>query len=176
MCYRPMTFTFSQARTVKCFFGSYQEKILFCGNMATQSQYFTTSQRKFLSGKNKAWFIVLYYTFIYGIVVVPPPALGPHCDLREGCQTLQWRGLSYVLKARVSIQGTSLPLLHTLLPPHRQPSTAGSLSSSSRGRMCHSSTPQAFHLHPLLPCGPPSSKRLPPTLRWLLSAAGKQRA
>lgn len=131
MCYGPMKCTFSQARTVKCFFGSYQEKILFCGNMATQSQYFTTLQRKFLSGKNKALFIVLLYTFIYGIVVVPPPALEPHCDLREGCQTLQRRGLSYVLEARVSMQGISLPLLHTLLPPHRQPSTAGSVSSTA---------------------------------------------
>lgn len=27
------------------------------------------------------------------------------------------------------VQGISLPLLHTLLPPHHQPSTAGSLSS-----------------------------------------------
>lgn len=58
-----------------------------------------------------------------------PPALRPHCDLREGCQTLQWRGLNYVLRARVSAQGISLPLLHTLLPPHRQPSTTRSLSS-----------------------------------------------
>lgn len=74
-------------------------------------------------------FIVLYYSFIYGIVVVQPPALRPHCDLREGCQTLQWRDLNYVLRARVSVQGISLPLFHTLLPPHRQPSTTASLSS-----------------------------------------------
>lgn len=52
--------------------------------------------------------------------------------------------------------------------------TTGSLSSSSslRGRLCHRSTPQAFHLHPLLPCGPPNSKWLPPTSPCLVWEAG----
>lgn len=90
--------------------------------------------------------------------------------LWQECQSLQQRGLNYVLSAQVSVQGFSLPLFHTLLPPHKHPGITGSLSNNSpfRGRMCHGSTPQAFHLHPLLPCGLPGRKLLPSTLCWLL--------
>lgn len=65
---------------------------------------------------------------------------------------------------------------HCFHPPPAKHSSICIEQSSFRGRMCHSSTPQAFHLHPLFPCGPPGSKWLPPTLGWLLSAAGKQKA
>lgn len=106
-----------------------------------------------------------------------PPALGAHCDLKEGCQTLC--GELWIMCSGLGYRSGHLtsPASHTAstAPPAKH---GGILIEQGpfRGRMCHSSTPQAFHLHPLLPCGPPSSKLLPPTLRWILSAAGKQKA